>query len=411
MKKALAVLATVTSVTTLLGATHPAFADAGSGTASDAATQAAACAVASDPNGGVTGTAQGSGGTSAGTSSTTGTSSSALTASSTTGSSADNPSTLNCPECPPTAAAAIQQILQSSDPFQTSSASGSPVCDPTLDAFCISTNDPDEGSGNPLAPVTRLLPSQGIIAIGTKNPTTPDGTSASGLPIYPFYIFYDGYPSTISPLGGYIGINGYDVDYALLGLVASTDPNDNFNRLGGNVPLIGNLIASLQLMTDQEKWSQTTQDVNQLLPGLNSQGVGTSPICDPNDLLCLSTHDPLEGTGNPLAPITRLLPTQGILALGPYNPDTGTTLIFTPQGIDLSGLYLFYDGEPYSIDPLGGYVGLNGHDFDTALLGLVASLKNTDNFNRAGGNLPIIGYPTAPFTTAVSPLLVRISNP
>jgi len=81
-----------------------------------------------------------------------------------------------------------------------------------------------------------------------------------------------------------------------------------------------------------------------------------------------------------------------------------------PLGIDLSALYLFYDGEPYNIDPLGGYVGLNGHDFDIALLGLVASLKNTDNFDRAGGNLPIIGYPTTPLTS-LTPLLYHISTP
>jgi hypothetical protein len=255
------------------------------------------------------------------------------------------------------------------------------------------------------------LPSQGIIAIGTKNPLdVQPAATPNGLPIYPFYIFYDGYPTTISPLGGYIGINGFDIDYALLGLVASTDPNDNFNRLGGNVPLIGNILASLALMTDGAQWAAATQDVSQLLPGLSSYGVGASPICDPNDLICLSTHDPLEGTGNPLAPITRILPTQGIIALGPYNPDTGTTLIFTPAGIDLSSLYLFYDGDSYALDPLGGYVGLNGNDFNHALLGLVLSLKNIDNFNRAGGNLPILGYPSGPLTS-LTPLLYHITTP
>ena len=411
MQKARLFLAAVGTV--LLVGGPAAMAADSSGPASDAATQAAACAAAASSQSGISNTTTGSAGTSSSSSSSsnsslsslgigsnTGSSTSALTASS---SNTSGPSVTNCPNCPPDLATALTDVLANTP--NTTTASGSPACDPSLDAFCISTSDPNEGNGNPLTSITKLLPSQGIIAIGTKDPVTQQGMTASGIPIYPFYIFYDGNPDDMSPLGGYIGINGFDVDNALLGLVASTDPNDNFNRLGGNVPLIGNIIASLQ------KPQEAPDGTPMLLPGLESQGTGSSPVCDANDTLCISTHDAHAGTGTPLAPITSILPPQGIIAAGPSNPDTGQVLFFTPNGLDFSALYIFYDGEPYDLDPLGGYVGLNGHDFDKALLGLVASLKNTDNFNRAGGNLPIIGYLTEPLTTYVSPLLVRVATP
>jgi hypothetical protein len=390
MNKAIGIFVSAASMAMLVGGPVRALAADSSSAASDAATQQAVCDTSSSQSG-VTATSDGSKGSS---STNVSSSTSPLSASSASGHGSDAPSAANCPECPENLGNAVQVLA--SPPTTTSTSSATSVCDPG-DVVCLSTNDPNFGTGNPLAPVTQLLPTQGIVVIGSNG--TSDGQGAQGdLPVIPIWIFYDGYPDTMAPFGGYAGINGYDINEALLGLVASTDSNDDFNRLGGNMPLIGYIIASLQ------------QTMPPLLPGLNSSGTGTAPECDPADLLCIDTNDANAGTGNPITPITEVLPSQGIVALGPYNPDTGQILVLKQDGIDLHALYLFYDGDPTDIDPLGGYVGLNTLDFNHALLGLVASLKNTDNFNRAGGNLPLIGYPTTPLTS-LSPALYHVGTP
>jgi hypothetical protein len=109
-----------------------------------------------------------------------------------------------------------------------------------------------------------------------------------------------------------------------------------------------------------------------------------APSCSTGDTFCISTKDPnanpsIGQNANPLAPLTGVLPTQGIVAAGPATQGSGTP-----------ASYLFYDGNPTDMDPFGGYLGLNTADTKTAVLGIVFSGLRADNFNRAGGNNPLL---------------------
>jgi len=105
-----------------------------------------------------------------------------------------------------------------------------PSCSST-DSYCIDTNDGKAGNGNPLVDLTKTLPAQGIFAIGPANSTDPTK----------FYVFYDFDDTNMDPLDGYLGISAKDINKALLGVVAAGV--GNFNRDGGNVPLLGLLVT------------------------------------------------------------------------------------------------------------------------------------------------------------------------
>jgi len=101
------------------------------------------------------------------------------------------------------------------------------------------------------------------------------------------------------------------------------------------------------------------------------------------DLICADTDNQTAGSGNPLTALSARGPFQGILAVG-------------PQNLDLTKLYVFYDGDENDPNPLDGYLGISMKDISKSLLGFVASEQG--NFNRAGGNIfvppPLPSSPT-----------------
>ena len=114
------------------------------------------------------------------------------------------------------------------------------------------------------------------------------------------------------------------------------------------------------------------------------------------DLICADTDDARAGSGNPLKALTANGPGQGIYAVGPAN-------------LDLSKLYLFYDGDENDVNPLDGYVGISIKDINKSLLGFVASEQG--NFNRAGGN--VLVPPNPPSTQPIQDLIsaLEAQNP
>jgi len=117
-----------------------------------------------------------------------------------------------------------------------------------------------------------------------------------------------------------------------------------------------------------------------------------NPACQSTDAYCVDTNDGKAGSGNPLVDITKGLPTQGILAIGPAN------------STDLTKFYLFYDLDDTNMDPLDGYLGISAKDMNKSLLGLVGAAVG--NFNRDGGNAPLLGLLAgAPSTPLGEPTL------
>jgi hypothetical protein len=105
-----------------------------------------------------------------------------------------------------------------------------PTCT-TADSYCVSTNDGKAGNGNPLVDITKTLPAQGIFAVGPTNSTDPTK----------LYLFYDLDDTNSAPLQGYLGISAQDMNKSLLGLAGAAV--GNFNRDGGNSPLLGLLVG------------------------------------------------------------------------------------------------------------------------------------------------------------------------
>jgi TolB-like protein len=112
------------------------------------------------------------------------------------------------------------------------------------------------------------------------------------------------------------------------------------------------------------------KDVGSL--ALVDESPGQDPGCAGTDSLCLYTNRSTSQRPNPLVVATGALP-AGVVAIGP-----------------LDSFYLIlFDGDPGTINPLDGYLGISGADSSRALLGVV--FADQGNFSRTGGNQPLIG--------------------
>jgi hypothetical protein len=114
-----------------------------------------------------------------------------------------------------------------------------------------------------------------------------------------------------------------------------------------------------------------------------------NPTCADGDSYCVDTNDGDAGNGNPLVDVTKTLPkpAQGIFAIGPSDNDP-------------MKLYVFYDADE-GTGPFSGYIGVSMKDIDKALGGGVGAIQG--NFNRDGGNTPLIGILVTPGATALEP--------
>ena len=140
------------------------------------------------------------------------------------------------------------------------------------------------------------------------------------------------------------------------------------------------------------------------LAALTASPATADPACDPTgDKYCIYTYQSTAANPNPLLGLTSGLP-KGIFAIG-------------PQGaLNPGNLYLIvFDGNDANMDPFAGYIGISGADMKSALLGLVYDTKG--DFNRKGGNKPLIAFATptgimVPSATSLanlgSPLLISL---